>query len=82
MTKSEVNAFYCSVTRCCFSQVTARFVLTCMKIRSEAPRGRITWGMLSAEECFGVFLSLQESHTEEQEGEEQVHEQPQQQEEY
>lgn len=40
------------------------------------------------EECvllknvLGSFLSLQESHTEEQEGEEQVHEQPQQQEEY
>lgn len=44
--------------------------------------GKITWETLSAEEYFGVFFSLQESHTEEHEGEEQVHEQPQQQEEY
>jgi len=40
------------------------------------------------DECFllksvlGSVFSLQESHTEEHEGEEQVHEQPQQQEEY
>lgn len=55
-----------------------------LKVELEAgwtQRGR-RWWHAAAEGCFGVFFCPQESHTEEHEGEEQVHEQPQQQEEY